>query len=152
MSSCSGTPSRLIPSSSAVSPQRSSDSVKTIRAFLKVPSSWASCWTVSTMTRLISSASVAGTVENAAVRVTSAIALVSRRRGRAQVIQARLEPTRAHADADRLGEIQRRVRLLARGDVVAEPTERRERLLAHPGVDEELAPFVVQARRLDCRL
>src|SRR6266849_2584675 len=73
MSSWSGTPSRFTPSSSAVRPQRSSDSVKTIFAFLKLPSSCASCCTVSTMTRLISSASVAGTVENAAVRLTSAM-------------------------------------------------------------------------------
>src|SRR6266550_2091570 len=159
MSSCSGTPSRLTPSSSAVSPQRSSDSVKTIRAFLKAPSSWASCCTVSTITRWISSASAAGTVENAAVRLTSAIRglpysprLVAGGRGGAQVIQARLEPARAHSDADRLGEVQRRVRLLPRGDLVTGPAQRRERLLADPGIDEELVPFVVQARRLDRRL
>src|SRR5262245_17409081 len=73
MSICSGTPSRLMPSSSAVSPQRSSDSVKTSLATLNVPSSRAICSTVSTSTRLISSCSTAGTVENAAVSLTSAI-------------------------------------------------------------------------------
>src|SRR5437879_3719563 len=73
MSIWSGTPSRFTPSSSAVRPQRSSDSVKTSLARLNVPSSWATCCTVSTMTRLISSASAAGTVENAAVRLISAI-------------------------------------------------------------------------------
>src|SRR5262245_44396109 len=73
MSICSGTPSRLMPSSSAVSPQRSSDSVKTSLATLNVPSSRAICSTVSTSTRLISSCSTPGTVENAAVSLTSAI-------------------------------------------------------------------------------
>src|SRR5262245_27129755 len=73
MSIWSGTPSRLMPSSSAVSPQRSSDSVNTILARLKLPSSRAICSTVSTITGFISPASAAGTVENAAVKLTSAI-------------------------------------------------------------------------------
>ena len=41
MSSWSGTPSRFTPSSSAVSPQRSSDSVKTIFAFLGLKTAFA---------------------------------------------------------------------------------------------------------------
>src|SRR6266705_4012460 len=99
MSSWSGTPSRFTPSSSAVSPQRSSDSVKTSFAFLKLPSSCASCCTVSTMTRLISSASVAGTVENAAVRSTSAIGPDR------QNIGVRLRRVRPDGKADRLTQL-----------------------------------------------
>src|SRR6266436_553663 len=48
-------------------------SVNTILARVNVPSSRAICSTVSTITRLIASASSAGTVENAAVRLTSAM-------------------------------------------------------------------------------
>src|SRR5437899_237958 len=123
---------------------------------LRAASSGGRACTVAPRTRWTSAASAAGTVETAAVRLTSAIRglpysprLVAGGRGGAQVIQARLEPARAHTDADRLGEVQRRVRLLPRGDLVTEPAERRERLLADPGIDEELVPFVVQARRLD---
>src|SRR5207249_5984206 len=75
---------------------RSSDSVKTSFARLNVPSSWAICWTVSTMTRLISSASAVGTVENAAVRLTSAIG------PHLQDVRVRLRRVRANSEADRL--------------------------------------------------
>src|SRR5262245_53711070 len=72
-SSCSGTPSFLTPSISAVRPQRSSDSVNTSLARVKVLSSWAICSTVSVRRRLIASWSGPSTVENAAVREMSAI-------------------------------------------------------------------------------
>ena len=68
-SSGRGTPSFFTPSSSAVSPQRSSDSVNTSLARANVPSSRAICSTISTSSRLIASASPAGTDENAAVRL-----------------------------------------------------------------------------------
>src|SRR4029453_14709576 len=71
--SARGPPSFFPPSSSAVSPQRSSDSVNTSLARANVPSSRAICSTTSTSSRLIASASPAGTDENAAVRFTSAI-------------------------------------------------------------------------------
>jgi hypothetical protein len=58
-----------------VSPQRSSDSVKTIFAFVNVPSSWAICWIVSVKSCLITPASPPGTVENAATRVISDMAM-----------------------------------------------------------------------------
>src|SRR5687767_8492427 len=96
MSMDSGTPSFFTPSSSAVRPQRSSDSVKTSLAFLKVPSSRAICSTVSTMTRLNSSASSAGTVEKAAVRLTSAIGVDL------QDVRVRLGGVGADGEADRL--------------------------------------------------
>src|SRR5207244_11254479 len=80
-------------------PHRSSDSVKTSFARLKVPSSWATCCTVSTMTRLISSASPAGTVENAAVRLTSAIG------PHLQDVRVRLRRVRTNGEADRLAQL-----------------------------------------------
>src|SRR5436309_1430945 len=52
--------------------------------------------TVSTMTRLISSASAVGTVENAAVRLTSAIG------PHLQDVRVRLRRVRANSEADRL--------------------------------------------------
>src|SRR5688572_11231824 len=91
-----GTPSFLTPSSSAVRPQRSSDSVKTSLAFLKVPSSRAICSTVSTITRLNSSASSAGTLEKAAVRLTSAIVVDL------QDVRVGLGGVGADGEADRL--------------------------------------------------
>src|SRR5439155_4608269 len=121
--------------------------------------SWASCWTVSTMTRLISSASAAGTVENAAVRSTSAIppppvsprggSLVTRGGCGAERVEARLEPAAPDAHADRLGEVQGCVRLFAGDDLLAEPPQRRQRLVTYPPVDERLGALRVQARRLD---
>src|SRR3990170_783610 len=73
MSSWSGTPSFFTPSSSAVRPQRSSDSVKTTFARVKLLSSWAICSMVSVSSRLIASCSGPGTVEKAAVRRISAM-------------------------------------------------------------------------------
>src|SRR3972149_3859116 len=107
MSICSGTASFLTPSSSAVSPQRSSDSVNTSFARVNAPSSLAICSTVSVRSRLIASCSGPGTVEKAAVSVTSAMTIsracrlwrlvhledvgvrVARRQVRRQVAQAR---------------------------------------------------------------
>src|SRR5262245_60474552 len=83
-SSASGTPCLFTPSSSAVSPQRSSDSVKTILARVKLLSSCASCSIVSFSKRLMASWSGAGTVENAAVNVISAIDASSLRRSHAR--------------------------------------------------------------------
>src|SRR3990167_3134984 len=80
MSICSGTPSFLTPSSSAVSPQRSSDSVNTSFARVNDPSSLAICSTVSVRSRLIASCSGPGTVENAEVSVISAMAISRARR------------------------------------------------------------------------
>src|SRR3990172_1564268 len=74
MSICSGTPSFLTPSSSAVSPQRSSDSVNTSFARVNAPSSLAIWWRVSVRSRVIASWSGPGTVEKAAVSVISAMA------------------------------------------------------------------------------
>src|SRR3972149_4310703 len=75
MSICSGTASFLTPSSSAVSPQRSSDSVNTSFARVNAPSSLAICSTVSVKSRLIASCSGPGTVEKAAVSVISAMTI-----------------------------------------------------------------------------
>src|SRR5262245_22464134 len=92
----SGTPSRLMPSSSAVRPQRSSDSVNTSFARLKPPSSRASCSTISVRRRLIASASSPGIVEKAAVRLTSAIF------PDLQDVRVRLRRVRPDREADRL--------------------------------------------------
>src|SRR5439155_627189 len=166
MSIWSGTPSRFTPSSSAVSPHRSSDSVKTSFARLNVPSSWAICPTVSTMTRLISSASATGTVEKAAVRLTSSIGPhlqdvrmripCVRANGKAdrrpQVAESRSEPLLPDPEPDGLREVQRRVGLLSRNDRVPEPSEPLERLVADARVHEQLIPVGVQARSLERRL
>src|SRR6185369_1082918 len=64
-------------------------------ARLNVPSSCASCWTTSTMTRFSSSASPAGTVENAAVSSTSAIVDL-------EDVRVRLRRVRPDREADRL--------------------------------------------------
>src|SRR5207247_4512381 len=96
MSMASGTPSRLMPSSSAVRPHRSSDSVNTSFARLKPLSSRASCSTTSVMRRLIASASSPGIVEKAAVRLTSAIVPGF------QDVGVRLRGIRADGKADRL--------------------------------------------------
>src|SRR5882762_2939516 len=110
------------------------------------------------MTRLISSASAAGTVENAAVRSTSAMPLPSLMPAAALVacggrgaerVETRLEPAPPDAHADRLGEVQGRVRLFPGDDLLAESAQRRERLVTHSPVDEGLGALGVQARGLD---
>src|SRR5216117_1560164 len=78
--------------------------------------------------------------------------LVPGGRRRPQVVQSRLEPLLPDPDPDGLGEVQRRVSLLPRNDRVPEASEPLERLVADARVHEELAPFGVQARRLDRRL
>src|SRR2546426_2575849 len=78
--------------------------------------------------------------------------LVPGGRPRPRVAQSRLEPLLPDPDPDRLGEVQRRVGLLPRNDCVPEASEPLERLVADARVHEELAPFRVQARRLDRRL
>src|SRR3989304_7540369 len=75
MSICSGPASFLPPSSSAVSPQRSSDSVNTSFARVNAPSSLAICSTVSVRSRLIASCSGPGTGEKVAVSVISAMTI-----------------------------------------------------------------------------
>src|SRR5207244_2236727 len=94
----SGTPSRLTPSSSAVSAQRSSDSVNTSFARLKLASSRASCSTVSTITRLNASCSPAGTVEKAAVRFTSLIPYL-------EDVRVGLRRVGADGEGDRLAQL-----------------------------------------------
>src|SRR5262249_58261907 len=128
---------------------------KTSFARLNVPSSCASCCTVSTMTRLICSASAAGIVENADVSSTSAMwllvphghVLVPRRGRRTERVEPGLEPAPSDPDADRLGEVQGCVRLLPGRDALTEPAERRQRLVSDPRIDEHLGALGVPAPR-----
>src|SRR4029450_10080215 len=153
-SMASGTPSLLTPSSSAVRPQRSSDSVKTSLARVNAPSSCAIWAAVSVSRRLIASCSGPGMVENAAVRLISAIAcsLDPGRAGVAGRIEPRLEALPGDADGDGPREVHVADRaLLGRHGMLAR-AERSQRDLAHAVVHQQLAPLVVQARRLHGRL
>src|SRR5262245_11150167 len=150
MSMESGTLSFFTPSSSAVRPQRSSDSVNTTRARAKPRSSWAICSMISVSRRLMASCSGAGTLENAAVRLTSAMeGSDAGRGGGAQVIEPGLEPALAHPDRHRPREEQRAVGLMLGDHVVAHPAERGETALSYPIVDPQLAALGMHARRLD---
>src|SRR5712671_1266334 len=67
-------------------------------------------------------------------------------------VETRLEPVPSHADADRFGEVQGRVRLFPGDGLLTEPAERGQRLLTHPRVDEHFGALGVETGCLDRRL